>query len=345
MKELTLFCKDLKKNFKPRPTDPKKPVSVWNEYDFLKGKVVDAFVIILKTRGCSWAHKSGCSMCGYFNDTLWDDISKEDMLSQFENAMHRYSGQKFVKIFTSGSFFEEKEVAPIVQESIFNKLKETTEKISVESRPEFITDKRLSRVNDIITPCNLEIGIGLETANDYVRENCLNKGFTFKDYTKAVKIIKGYDFDLKTYVLIKPPFLTEKESIRDSVETVKKIKDETDMISFNPVNVQKNTFVNYLWMKKRYRPPWLFSVLEILKESKKIVNTVIIKCDISGGGSTRGAHNCKICDRKFLDSISSFSLSQDVEVFSNLDCECKERWLDQIDIEDLGFGSLSNIYK
>ena len=86
-------------------------------------------------------------------------------------------------------------------------------------------------------------------------------------------------------------------------------------------------------------------MVDIINRSKRIANDVKIKCDISGGGSIRGAHNCGSCDKKFLDSISKFSLSQDTKDLKNLDCECREKWLDQLNIEELGFGSLSNMYK
>ena len=345
MKELAQFCKELKSSFKPRLTDPRRPVRFWDESDFLHDKIVHTFVIILNTRGCSWAHKSGCSMCGYFNDTIWNDVSSNDLETQFNVAMENYSEQKFVKIFTSGSFLDEKEIKKDVQNKIFNKLVKQTKKVSIESRPEYITDKRLSEIKDILGSCILEIGIGLETADDSIRNDCLNKGSTFNRFQKSVQSIKKYDFELKTYLLIKPPYLTEKRSIEDSIESVDKIKKLTNTISFNPTNVQKNTFVNYLWSQKKYRPPWLFSVVEILKESKKLANDVKIKCDISGGGNIRGAHNCGTCDRDFLDAISKFSMSQDTKDLRNLDCKCQEKWLDQLDIEDLGFGSLSNMYK
>jgi radical SAM enzyme (TIGR01210 family) len=345
MKELAQFCKELKNNFKPRLKDPRKPVSFWNESDFLKGNIVDTFVIILKTRGCSWAHASGCSMCGYFNDTMWGDVSSKDLETQFEVAMNKYSGQKFVKIFTSGSFLDDKEIKKEIQNNILKKLVTTTEKISIESRPEFIKDTRLLDIKNILGSCILEIGVGLETADDFIRKNSLNKGFTFNNYIKAAEVINKYSFELKTYLLIKPPFLTEKQSIEDSIESVKKIRNYTNTISFNPTNVQRNTYVNYLWSQRKYRPPWLFSVVEILKDSKKIAQDVKIKCDIAGGGNIRGAHNCRTCDRDFLNAISRFSLSQGIRDLDNLDCECKEKWLDQLDIEDLGFGSLSNMYE
>ena len=69
-----------------------------------------------------------------------------------------------------------------------------------------------------------------------------------------------------------------------------------------------------------------------------------MKCDIAGGGNIRGAHNCKNCDKKYLDAIYDFSLNQNVDIFKDLSCECRENWLDQIDVENLGFGSLVNMY-
>jgi hypothetical protein len=343
MNELAKFCRNLKKDFKPKSKDPKKPVSCWSEKDVLNDKIIDAFVMIFRTRGCSWALNSGCSICGYFNDSMWENVSNNNLLTQFDTAMKSYSGQKFVKIFTSGSFLDDKEINPNVRKEIFGKLIETVDKVSVESRPEFITDGKLSEIKEGFKSKTFEVGLGLETASDFIREHCLNKGFTFNDYKKAAKTLKKHNVKLKTYVLIKPPFLTEKESINDAINTVDKIKTITDTVSFNPTNVQRNTLVNFLWQRKQYRPAWLFSVTEILKESRKITGDVKIKCDIAGGGSIRGAHNCKSCDCKFLNAIAEFSLSQDVNIFNGLDCDCKEIWLDQLDIEDLGFGSLVNM--
>lgn len=343
MNKIAKRIKDLKKDFTPKIKNSKKLVSCWTEKDVLNENIIDTFVIIFRTKGCSWALKSGCSMCGYFNDSMWENVTSEDLLIQFENAMQKYSNQKYVKIFTSGSFLDEKEIKPEIQKEILCKLFKNTEKISVESRPEFITDKKLKHFKDIIGSKIFEIGIGLETADNNIRKNSINKGFEFQDYEKAAKTLKKYDIKLKTYVLIKPLFLTEKQSIDDAIKTVNKIKNITNSISFNPTNIQRLTLTNYLWQRKKYRPPWLFSVVEILKESKKIAPDTFLKCDISGGGSIRGPHNCRNCDSKYLNKISNFSLKQDIKIFDDLNCDCKKQWLDQLDIEDLSFGSIVDI--
>ena len=344
MKDIAEFSKKLKENYEPRKTNFTKPVSTWSEKDLLNGKIVDTFVIIFRTKGCSWALESGCSMCGYFNDSALEEISEKDLITQFETSMKNYKEEPFVKIFTSGSFLDDEEIPKNVRHNILASLYKTADKVSVESRPEYITEEKISEIKELYKNKTFEIGIGLETANDEIRDKIINKGFTFKDYKKAAELMKKNDIKLKTYLLIKPPYFTEKQAIEDAIDTVEKIKNMTDIVSFNPVNVQRNTVVNYLWQRRMYRPAWLFSVVEILKKSKEMAPNVRIKCDIVGGGNIRGAHNCKGCDKQFLKAISDFSLKQDIKLLKNLDCNCKDKWLDQLDIESLGFESHVNMY-
>jgi radical SAM enzyme (TIGR01210 family) len=266
-------------------------------------------------------------------------VSEEDLWSQFEKAMQNYKDEKIIKLFTSGSFLDPSEIPILVQYKILSTLSEQVEKISVESRPEYVTEKMLASVQKIMSSKVFEIGIGLETSNDLVREKAINKGFTFHDYQKAAILLKKHKMNVKTYVLMKPPFLTEKESLDDCIRTTKAIAPYTDLISLNPTNVQRHTVVEYLWKRNQYRPPWLWSVVEFLQQSKNITDA-FVKCDVVGGGSMRGAHNCGICDREVLNAIEEFSLSQKKDAFHGLTCDCQEKWYDQLDLENLSFGSL-----
>jgi len=343
MKELDDWCRALKKNFTPYEINSLKPVSCWNEKDVISGKIVDALVIILKTRGCSWAHNSGCSMCGYFNDSLWKDVSNKEIINQIDYSMEKSSGQQFIKIFTSGSFLDDEEINPKLRSEIIEKISKKAKKLSFESRPEFVTKEKITELKNKFPENIFEVGIGLETANDYIRDRAINKGFSFSDFENAATLMRKNSWELKTYVLVKPPFLTEKQAIDDCIHTIDKIKNLTDTVSLNPTNVQSNTTVEYLWKRGQYRPPWLWSLIEILKNSKKTLGKVRIKCDVVGGGGMRGAHNCRSCDKGFLRAIEEFSLEQDSKIFDNLNCECHDKWLDCLNIEGFGFGSLVNM--
>ena len=339
MNEITTFCRSFKKDFIPRLQNPRQPVRCWSEKDVLDGTIVDAYVIIFRTRGCAWALSSGCTMCGYFNDSMLSAVSEKDLLAQFENALQGYKNEKIVKIFTSGSFLDPSEIPVPVQQQILTTLDNTAEKISVESRPEFITEKSLGAIQKNIPLKKFEVGIGLETSNDLVREKAINKGFTFQDFKKAAILLKKHKAHVKTYVLLKPPFLTEKESLNDCINTAKDTSSCTDLLSLNPTNIQRHTVVEYLWKRNQYRPPWLWSIVAFLQQSKTITDA-FVKCDVVGGGSIRGTHNCGICDKRVVHAIEEFSLTQDKEVFSDLSCSCQEQWQDQLDMESLSFSSL-----
>ena len=345
MNPIAEFCRELKTGFTPKTRDPTKPVRFWSEPDRYKDTIRNAFVIILRTKGCSWAQHSGCSMCGYFNDSAWDTVTSDDIIKQYQHAMEAYHDEAVVKIFTSGSFLDETEVPRASQDYIIKDLSDKTEKIMFESRPLYVTDKRLNTISHDVSDIDIEIGIGLETADDTIRTYSINKGFRFEDYQKAATTIQNHHMLLKTYILIKPIFLTEKEAINDAIQTVRAVKETADTISFNPCNVQRNTLTEYLWKRDQYRAPWLWSVIEILKESKHIAPKIRLQCDIAGGGSRRGAHNCRNCDSNVLDAIATFSLTQDETVFSQLNCSCKEQWYDQLDLESLTFGSIVDFSK
>jgi radical SAM enzyme (TIGR01210 family) len=278
-------------------------------------------------------------MCGYFNDSMLATVSDQDLQTQVEKALEAYKGEPLVKVFTSGSFLDPQEIPSAVQHSILKTLSRHAEKISVESRPEYITEHRLKQIQRTIQPTACEIGIGLETSNDRVREYAINKGFTFQQYKKAAQLVKRHQMTVKTYVLLKPPFLTEKEAINDCLRTAKEITPLTDVISLNPTNVQRHTVVEYLWKRDQYRPPWLWSIIEFLRDSKDLTN-VHVKCDTAGGGSPRGAHNCGSCDRAVLNAIEQFSLTQKQRVLQKLTCTCVEKWRDQLGLENLSFGSI-----
>ena len=346
MNAMQTFIKELKPSKHRKTPDPNRPVSCWPEKDRFHNQIVDAFVIILRTRGCSWMFQSGCSMCGYFNDSMLSPVTSDQLINQYQQAMTKFNGEPIVKIFTSGSFLDKNEVPLDVQEFILSDLQLKTKKIAVESRPEYVTKERLQFVQKLIKNTELDIGIGLETSSDFIRSQTINKGFTFQQYLDAVTKIHDHGFSVKTYILIKPPFLTEIEAIKDAKQTIDQVLlhiSDNDILSFNPTSIQKNTLVEYLWRRNQYRPPWLWSIVDILTYASDQTDTIRLQCDITGGGKKRGAHNCPQCDQQALNAIKEFSLNQKIQSFQNLSCSCEQLWKDQLSLEPMSFGSIIDV--
>lgn len=310
--------------------DPAKPVSVWVEKERLDGEIVDCLTIILRTKGCYWARKNGCLMCGYISDTD-ERVGLEELRKQLDYALKKYEKFDVIKIFTSGSFFDDEEIPEEFRKYVYDKIaKKGAKKLIVESRPEFIKENVADELSsqEFIT----EVGIGVETADDFVRQYCINKGFTFEQFRKAAEILKKYGVRVKVYLLLKPPFLSEREAIEDAVKSAKAVKDYADVISLNLTNIPSGTYIEKLWQKGMYRSPWLWSAVEALKRINKLGVEVI--SDPVAAGKQRSVHNCGKCDNAVANAIRRFSLTQNPDELENLYCDCIHLWRKVIELED-----------
>ncbi len=98
-----------------------------------------------------------------------------------------------------------------------------------------------------------------------------------------------------------------------------------DALSVNPVHIQNGTVVEWLFHRGRYRPPWLWSVVEALQEGATLRGTSRLVSFPTAGGLARGPHNCGKCDARVLEAIEASSLAQEFGPLDDLDCACRER--------------------
>ncbi|MEM0158997.1 MAG: archaeosine biosynthesis radical SAM protein RaSEA [Thermoplasmataceae archaeon] len=313
------------KSLMPNPgnsTKPGEPVSMWREMDRLRGFPEETAVIIFRTTGCAWYKFSSCSMCGYFNDVA-SNITAEDLMRQADKFISGMGESRVVKVFTSGSFLDPLEVPMEARNYFLDALDGKIDKLLVESRTEYLTRNNLSALQG--RDYGVRIAIGLESANDNVVRNSINKGSTFEKFRSASLAVKGSGYEVRTYLLFKPPFLSEWESIQDILNSISAVKGLTDDVSINPMNVQKNTLVEKLWKRGEYSPPMMTSLAYLLLESRKYGIPVVSYP--TGGNKLRGVHNDSK-DNELLKLIYKCSLNQNFEelegYYNSLDL--KEFW-------------------
>lgn len=324
-----LRSQPLKKSKYEKQVQLDRPVAVFSKEERLKQGMGKEITIIFKSSACSWARSKsgGCTMCGYWNDRAPETITEENYWNQFTNALGRYEEllgnpeEKIVfKMFTSGSYCDPKEIALNLQYRILEKLATypTIKEIVIESRPEYITEKLLTKYREILPNQYLEIGVGLETTDDFVRTNIINKGFAWTAFIKAMNILHQFEFGMKAYLLFKPPFIPEYAALVDIRNSIRKcVEYGVDTISVNPTNIQMHTICNELEKINRFRSPWLYSLLWVLKHSltnEDLKHTRII-CDPSAAGKDRGVHNCQVFDKsnaECLQILHEFVVQQDV---------------------------------
>lgn len=324
--------------------NPNKPSAAWTVPSRIGSVHGTALSIVLSSVGCTHARSSegGCTMCSYLLDGSNRNPTEEEYLLQFQAAMSKLDGQTApfsVKIYTSGSFLDSEEISTSTRRRILESISndDRIREVVLESRPEFVTDSVLAEIHNILGDRRIELGIGLESSSDTVRAICINKNFNLQSFTDSVETAKKHGVGIRAYVLQKPPFLTENSALLDAVKTVSDaLSLGVTTISLNPVNVQRNTLVEDLWEKGKFRPPWLWSVVEVLCHAHKIAGeSVNVVCDPVAAGKSRGAHNCGKCDASVVDAIRRFSLDQDVRVFEGLTCDCKALWRHVLDHEEV----------
>ena len=309
--------------------DAREPTRVWLDEDNTPEGVYDSLTIILNTGGCRWARAGGCTMCGYVAESVeGGSVAHEDLLAQVDAALaheaenaDEQAGQ--VKMYTSGSFFDEREIGAKTRQAIADTFADR-ERVVVESLPDFIEREKITDFtqHDIV----MDVAIGLETATDRVRHDCVNKYFDFAAFEEAAAEARDAGAGIKAYLLMKPPFLSEAEAIEDMTRSIRRVADVDGChtVSMNPTNVQRYTMVEDLYHADGYRPPWLWSIVEVLEATA--AEDIIVVSDPVGAGSDRGPHNCGECDERVERAIKDFSLRQDPSVFEQVSCSCELTW-------------------
>ncbi len=310
-------------------------VNAWTEAEALHGAPVPAFVLILRTRGCYWADLKGCTMCGYARDTLGRSTTPEELRRQLDEALRQYRGQPYVKIYTSGSFLDEREVDAPSRTAIARAFGGTARRLLIESLPEFVTEDRVVPLREAFGG-ELEVALGLESTQPEVLNRMINKGSSPEEYLAAADRLRRFGAHPKGYLLLKPPYLTEGESIEDVVRSIGLAHERFETLSVNPVHIQNGTVVEWQFRRGRYRPPWLWSVAEVLTRGAPVAGGTRLVSFPTAGGLPRGPHNCGTCDRKVLAAIEAASLEQRFEPLAALDCGCRAEYARYRAIEPLG---------
>lgn len=323
------------------------------KYSYLNGEKVLALTITLSPTGCDWAQMGGCTMCGSYNCA---DLRKSIVenaqfhIAQFasaisnpeiwETAKRENCPISWIRIYQEGNYTNPNEMNLFAQETILRLASRIKgiKRISVETRPQYITTDTLNIFKKVISASDveLEIGMGLEAVNDVVRGVCVNKYGTKDDFIKAVSLLNENGIKPLAYIIVKPVFLTEREAIIEAVSTAKFATEiGFKRISFEPMTIQPYTLVDALYQSGNYKLPWLWSMIEIAKQCKDLS---VADFGIGGVGfypvPKSFSHNyCESelnCNDRIVDAIIEFNKTHSVLCFDGLECECYEKWQNEI---------------
>ncbi len=338
---------------------------------FYEGRIIDRIMVVLRANGCEHYKKTGgCSMCSHFNGTPIHKVTDKNYIAQWDSVLDgsaiEKEGFKFdlndypvLCLYNLGSLFNEKEISTSVIQYIFNSLNnyKKVKKVIVESRAEYVNTEAIKNIKDVYSGI-VEVGIGVESTNETIRELCHHKGLSDLNIVKnSINVLHKNNFKALAYVNFKPVFLTEKEAIEDAIQTaVDCFNMGFDAVSIEPTSLQDFSLANYLYEMGEYRVPWLWSIEEIVEGIYKRTNKQNLDIRIGGyfdeeilsgsqGVGFEGRNevfphmtssNCPLCTSRYINGIKQFNATYDIQHLKNIEkCpRCYPLWRDIMKISD-----------
>lgn len=338
---------------------------------FYDGKMIDRIMVVLRANGCEHYKKTGgCSMCSHFNGTPIHKVLDNNYIAQWnsvldgsaiekENFKFNLDDYPVLCLYNLGSLFNENEISLSVIKYIFKSLNnyKNVKKVIVESRAEYVTEDAIKNIKNVYNGV-VEVGIGVESTNQTVRELCHHKGIEDIEIIKnSVKVLHDNQFKALAYVNFKPVFLTEKEAVDDAIQTaIDCFKMGFDAVSIEPTSLQDFSLANYLYEMGQYRVPWLWSIKVIVEGIYKNFKSKDLDIRIGGyfdeeilsgsqGVGFEGRNevfphmtssNCPLCTNKYIEGIKKFNATYDIKHLNSIEkcSHCYPLWCDIMKITD-----------
>jgi len=186
--------------------DPTRPYTFLVEDErTASGEIVPVATLFLTNRECPWR----CLMCDLWKNTLTETLPAGVIPAQIDFALRQLPPARHIKLYNSGSFFDLRAIPLEDYATIATRLA-TFERVIVECHPSLVGQHCFQFSKQL--GGKLEVAMGLETAHPQILAR-LNKRMTTEDFARAADLLRDNDIDLRAFILVKPPFMSEEESL------------------------------------------------------------------------------------------------------------------------------------
>jgi len=179
------------------------------------GLVENVTTIFLVNRECPFR----CLMCDLWNNTTVESVPIGVIPQQIDYALERSPKAQHAKLYNSGNFFDAKAIPKEDWPAIVERVR-GFKSVIVENHPKLCGDGCFEfRDMLAVHGVELEIALGLETIHPEVLPR-LNKQMTAEDFVFASEKLIAAGIRLRTFILLRPPFLSEEEGIEWAMKSI-----------------------------------------------------------------------------------------------------------------------------
>ena len=226
------------------------------------GTVEDVATVFLTNRECPFR----CLMCDLWTHTTDETVPDGAIPAQIDFALDRLDPAPHIKLYNSGNFFDRKAIPPSDYDAIAERVV-GFDTVIVENHPKLCNDACVDFSERL--DGQFEIALGLETAHPTVLDR-LNKRMTRDDFKRAVGFLREHAIDVRTFILLRPPFMTEEEGVEWALRSIEFAFDAgVQTCSVVPTRAG-NGIMSQLANDGHFAPPSMASIETALEEGLKI---------------------------------------------------------------------------
>lgn len=305
--------------------DPQKPLFHWY-VDCVLGKEL---VFALYTLPCRYGMCAFCSLPQLSEGG--EQVTAEDIERQVDHVLGEYDAEQLsrvakVSIYTAASSLDQ--VCLPTQSLKYLALRATDlpalKMLSLETRPEYVEDRELQELQEILGPdVVLEIGIGYETHDPYLRNKVLGKGLSERALRALMGQLAAHGAHLKAYVMLKPHHtLTERGGIEEAIAGLKHLHGlgqefgVPTAVHLNPTYMAEGCSLTVELRLHEYQPPELSSVIEVVKAAEALSMAIYLGLDDEGLAVDEGTFRSTGLDRaRTVAALQAYNRHQDFDRF------------------------------
>lgn len=263
-----MFVKSVNKMIRDkRPFFPdNRVIEVFQEGDLLE--------IGFLSKQCKNDLAGSCLMCDY--GRAKGTLSDKTYLDKMRDILNKHkSGINFLLLCCNGSILDEYQISTeLLREILVIAESCSIPNIIIETHYKDISVNKLNLIKqEIKKPVIIEMG--LETINQEYQNDIFMKNIDMREYEKIIELIKSYGYDIELNLLLGLPFLSPREQLNYTIESIHWTVDHQCTPIIFPISIKPYTTLRYAYDNGFYHPISLW-LLVVLLDSLKPTELEII---------------------------------------------------------------------
>ena len=305
--------------------------------------------ICFNSGGCELSKRGYCIMCNYGCGRK--KLSLEQVKIALDDMFKDCSYEQPInyKVFgCNGSILDTNEFSEDCFDYLLDYIaKYNIDTVCFETFYSTVTEEKLAKIKKKLIKIKVDIELGFESANNFIRENCYLKFIDNEIFKEKIALIHKYGMNCVVNLMYGAPFCMLKEQNADITNSIKWcFENNVDFICIFPMIIKNNTLLAKIYDLGFAKPAYLYGLIDILtKIPNDKLNRVNFLWFSDYESSSRYIkavpYTCEKCNGKIVDFLKKFGKSNLAERIKlkqtlplKIDCACTKQYNNELASEN-----------